>query len=334
MKHLIVPLVLFLALPALAQSTPGVPRSTPAPAAKAVPRRTAAVPVIETAEALQARLDAATGPQTITIGAGTHLMDRPVFRHRSDQTIRGVSQGETIVATSGPFPWLVTGVSPAAADGFVIGRGARPDAYGVLDATVAPGPGRVWGFDTQERSIPYLVGHGLNLGRFVNGGWDYWSTVSSFTLRVCIGPNATRRLPNGGAVLGVGGMLENNVPAPFCFGFLADSSPGHGTAFLATRWQGDAPGSVRIKSFDYGDPARPTALPSAPRTGRSSLSSTAPRDVRGERPGRGRDQGQDAGAVNRRPPVPDRHPVRDQLRGRGDRGARFCALRAGDVRGR
>lgn len=211
-----------------------------------------ATPVIETSDSLQARLD---WGDDVEIGPGLHVLARPVFRSRDNQAVSGKSAGKTLLMTTGAFPAFV-GVSPQATDGFAIGDAARPDASAVLDAKALGTGNAAWGFDTQGRSIPYLVAHGLSLGRFVDGGWDYWGTVTDFTLRACLGPNGVGRLPDTGAVLGVGGLNEGDTPAPYLFGFLGDQAPGQGVAFLATRRQGDAPGTVRIKSFVYGDPTK------------------------------------------------------------------------------
>lgn len=185
---------------------------------------TATPPVVsdfttDNSAAFQALCDAHTTPWTAFFPAGNYYFKTPVYPDAGQVNLKGAGKDVTTLAAYPGFevPPLVLGFRRTETGSRSITSANRPDAFGLLDATVAPSAG-VWsGFCTASNVYVVAVAHPAQVGQRdpaypATATYDRWGNMAGFTLQVAI--TATTFDP-GLNICGVGSLTD---PGPWYFG--------------------------------------------------------------------------------------------------------------------
>lgn len=197
-------------------------------------------------EAALAALGAVPGGRLLTIPPGAYLLTRPILVARGGITIRGQGRA-TRLRPIGYFPAIMI-------DGSLdITQSVRPDGYGILDPSIAQGPGMSRGFATRaaggDAPRYFLVAAGTGPSVF-GGGWE---SVRSLTLDVCFGS-----MPSRGSILGLGSA---DRPSPIVLNRWVDPSTGiDGFAAWFRLGRDVIPRQLTFGDLSTIDPAKPLRL--------------------------------------------------------------------------
>lgn len=163
----------------------------------------------DNANAFEAMLKSFGGAERVYLPRGRYLVSRPVDWQASNVTIEGCDRNLT--AFTGQmcgYPLIAMGVpvpSNHQSD-------FRPDAFGVLDRSIAPSEGRWHGFDPCGSLFAEMGYHGGCLGgesKKCPGYYDYFNEISTLCIEACITHQGN------GCIVGAG-TFDN--PLPFFFG--------------------------------------------------------------------------------------------------------------------
>jgi hypothetical protein len=165
--------------------------------------------------ALQRINDGITGPTLVRLPAGTLKFADPVFFDRVKTRVEGAGTDLTVLQPPTPFdiqPVLVFGLRQTEANGQKILRAHRPDAYGKLDATLAPSAGAWYGFASNGNAAAMSVASPAQCGpRSTSGGHGRWGDLTGITFSAAVrwvgGVNQTSEH----MLLGLGSIL---TPGP------------------------------------------------------------------------------------------------------------------------
>lgn len=226
------------ALAAVLASAAGPPPAAPPPPSYGwiVPNRYGVVGDGKTdcSPAMQALVDRLTGPATFAFEQGRYRFSWPVLVDKAYVKVQGCGRGVTELSPSDGVsaPPLVFGFRRADAGGDA--RPAhRPDAFGLLDASLAPRPGAFRGLASDGDGYAGFFSSGAQLGcwRAPPGpdrrpSWSYWADPEGFTLEFAL------LAPDGVAALGethVIGLGAAREPGPWDVGVTSDG-------LLCVRW--------------------------------------------------------------------------------------------------
>jgi hypothetical protein len=208
----------------------------------------------DNAAALQALVDAATGPTLFYFPSGEYLFSRPVFFDKPHLEVQGsgrylVTARTTTQRVHPLFVWGLRQVEKVGKADARVTAAHRPDSFGVLDRSAAPERGRAFGYATLGQTFAMLTANAGQLGAAVNNlagpPWDYWAEMPGFTLEALVAPGASGRFAPNAPLVGLGTVDYN--PAPW---FLFAGEPG--SMGLAYKLSGDNPdvhGGMRIFRF-------------------------------------------------------------------------------------
>ena len=149
-----------------------------------------------------------TGPLHLYFQPGVYAFSRPILSPRRDITFEGAGVAMTQLIRLGPapvYPSVIVGLRSD--DGAPFTPDHWPDAFGILDATIAPSAGRWYGFATKNNTYIHLAQHAATFGGYSKidtSAPDYWSEMDALTIEVAIAPGANGNLPSTGQICGVG----------------------------------------------------------------------------------------------------------------------------------
>lgn len=125
------------------------------------------------------------GRRTLRVPPGGWTPDRPVLWDTSSVTIKGEGPDSTLApAGASAFPALVVGMSPAPM-GHAMTTDHGADAFGRLDASAAPSPGRRWSWRNRDDTHLAAWASQWNLGPA-----EGWSSVKSLVVELALDASA------------------------------------------------------------------------------------------------------------------------------------------------
>lgn len=199
----------------------------------------------ENSTALQNLVNAVAPWTTIQLGAGTFVSTDPVIIDKPGVKVVGAGMGLTVVSKvlGNGCPAFIYGRKRTEDNGQVVDATHSPDAYGVLDATVAPAPGRHAGYATRGDTVAVMSSTVASLGTISalvpagNHAFDYFNEHHGLTVEMCIQPGASgvASWPDNVSLVGVGDQSDLQ-PAPYCF-----YAPDNASIAVMYKLQGDNP---------------------------------------------------------------------------------------------
>lgn len=191
--------------------------------------------------AIQAAIDAATAhgiatglTATVHFPSGSFRIQGPLhvwgpnvtFDFARTALIRA-SSGTTPPDSAAAFPIFAIGIPPqngipVGFDGYAAGQGAvnpnaRPDAFGVLDTSVAPASGLHLGYRTAHapgETTGFVFPHGALMDLTGNSS-DWLSNQSAVTLECCFRASDGGQFPNDTMIVGCGRFVGEIDPEPW-----------------------------------------------------------------------------------------------------------------------
>lgn len=178
---------------------------------------------------------------TIRLPAAALKFNSPLVIHGDNIRIVGAGMGETdVYIDPGLDPYVIGNLDPS-----TYAPASRPDLFNLLDSSVAPIPGKAWGFDTLGRNFVVEKGCGLSFGRYdrTAKAWDYWENPAGFTIGLAVGGTPGTGKP----LCGVGGYQSGASPYYVTTG-------NAGEIWLNYRLAGDGPANraIVLAGFDFG----------------------------------------------------------------------------------
>lgn len=169
--------------------------------------------------ALQRAVDALPAGGVVDLPPGLILTRWPVYFDRSNLHLRGAGRGVTTLKPQyGQVPPLVFGVRRTELGGQAVTDAHRPDAFGLLDATVARRPGLHRGYSTLGNSSVMAVFGPPQLGRIspASGSrvFDGYGSMDGLTVEAAV--RFRGGFPKNQTLAGLG---DSRNPGPWWVGF-------------------------------------------------------------------------------------------------------------------
>lgn len=175
----------------------GTPAQPPPPSVSAAAK---VVTTADTTAKLQSLIDSGKPIPPGEYRTGPLFVDRP----GTYLNLRGVTLRPEYVAQ----PVLLLGVRRVDLGGQKVERRHRPDGFGVVDATLAPGKGQWFGLRTCADTSWQASGSSLSAGPQDNGVWPGWATVKGLTAELKLQRHTGRETHRAYPLLGLGIPLQ------------------------------------------------------------------------------------------------------------------------------
>ena len=205
--------------------------------------------VADSASAIQALVDAATGPIELYYPAGFYSQSKTIRVDHDQVSVRGDGDILSVISLSTRVPGFAFGIADAASDGATVSAVNRPDGYGVYDASVATAANQAFGYLTGGRQLLMSVNSQFVMGTYRGATkYDYHTLADGHTMFLMLSGRGGNPLPVNLPICGSGDYQQSD-PEPFLHFLDPDTS---GVAGVLFAMEGDDPAHPRVFRYPLG----------------------------------------------------------------------------------